>query len=148
MSYPVNFKTDKALYDKYRVICTIKKEKFQETHTKLIENYIKENENLINKPEIQENITQELPLFYDKPEKWLRYFRKIDNEQFEELSNRVNFWRFLLHEYVINKGRKVEHKIILHQFESFAKSKEYKFLSNGGIIPTVQKLDPILLGGY
>ena len=142
--YNVNFKTEQALYDKFRIINTIKKEKHQNVLTNLIKNYVNENERFIENPEIQEEIQHTVPEFYAKPVDCALYVRKLSKKGFEEMATRVTFWRFLLHEHAINKddgSRELE--FILKNKELFQKSEDYEFLSNG-IFNVVQERNPIL----
>jgi|APSaa5957512535_1039671.scaffolds.fasta_scaffold129992_1 hypothetical protein len=135
--YNVNFKTDQGLYDKFRITCTINKEKFQDVLTKLIENYVKENEKLIENPEIQKKIQPELPAFFGKPNDWLRYVRKLDRNGFENMVIRVNFHRILLHEYTSNRSGDLELKMALSSLKQFQQSEDYKCVK-GGILGIVQ----------
>lgn len=141
--YNVNFKTELALYDKFRIINTIRKEKHQNVLTKLIKNYVTENEKLIENPEIQKVVQPKLPIFFGEPEDWARYVRRLDKNGFENMVTRVTFLRFLLHEYVINKYDDIDLKIILKNVQFFQKSDDYKFLSNG-IFSAVQQMNRVL----
>lgn len=141
--YNVNFKTEQALYDKFRIVCIINKEKLQDRITKLIENFVIENKELLENPEIKKKIQPKLPTFYGKQEEWAHYVRRLDKEGFEKMATRVTFLRFLLHDHVINKHDDIELQIALKNKEFFQKSKDYKFLSNG-IYSAVQQMNRVL----
>lgn len=141
--YNVNFKTELELYNEFRIINTIKNEKHQNVLTQLIKNYVSENKHLIENPEIQEMVPPKLPSFYGKQEDWVRYIKKLDQNAFEKMAVRINFFRFLLHEYVINKSDDIEFEIALRDTKFFKKSDDYKFLSNG-IFTAVQERKPVL----
>lgn len=139
----MNFKTELALYDKFRIINTIKKEKHQNVLTKLIENYVTENEKLIENPEIQKVVQPKLPEFFGEQKDWEHYVRRLDKTDFENMATRVTFLRFLLHNHVINKHDDIDLKIALKNVQFFQKSDDYKFLSNG-IFSAVQQMNRVL----
>lgn len=143
--YNVNFKTEHSLYDKFRLVCTINKEKYQDTLTQLIQDYVSKNENLIENPEVQKKLIAELPAFFDKQEKWSRYISRADRNTFGQLATRNNFIRFLLHEYKINNHDDLELMESLHSLTYFKKSDDYKYVSKFGIFANVQGLDPVLM---
>ncbi len=149
----INFKTDGELYDKFRLVCTMNKIKFQDKLTELIKKYVSENENLLSNPEIQEKMGQGLPDFFAEPRKWHRYIYESDTTRFNEITNRIHLLRFLLHDYVIQKGYKLDDvvettklKNALHLLEVFRKSEDGKHLSknHGDLILHIQKEDPVL----
>ena len=77
--YNVNFKTGHTLYKKFKMINVILDEKNQNVLTKLIENYVIENNKLLENPEIQQVIQPTLPSFFDNPDDWSHYVGTLDN---------------------------------------------------------------------
>lgn len=135
--YNVNFKTDLALYDKLRLITTIKKDKLQNVLTQLIENYVTENEQFIENSSIQEEIQPTLPTFYEKHDKWENYIRRSDINEMKKFAIRIAFHRHLLHLYIIDRDNDSELKQSLQDPKLFSESNDYKFLQTNGIITAV-----------
>lgn len=140
--YNVNFKTDQALYDKFRIICTINKEKLQEVLTELIRKYVTENEKLIDNPETKQRIQPELPGFFDEPEKWFHYVNRMDEKTFEKSVNRMTFQKYLFNYYATQHDNDIKY-YEKFKLDSFKKSKDSRFLAEHHIYSTIEQLKPI-----
>ena len=99
--YNVNFKTGHTLYKKFKMINVILGEKNQNVLTKLIENYVIENNKLLENPEIQQVIQPTLPSFFDNPDDWGHYVGTLDNIGYVKMAIRFVFLQYLLlyHKY-------------------------------------------------
>jgi len=131
--YNVNFKTDQALYDKFRIINTILKEKHQNVLTKLIENYVADNEKFIENPEIQEVIKQELPTFFGNAEEWSHYINKLDKTNYVNTVMRITFLQNLLLHHKHNKYNDVGFIEFLQENKDFKKTDDFRYLTKSGI---------------
>ncbi len=138
--YNVNFKTDQALYDKFKLLCTINKEKFQDKLTELIQQYVSENESLIENPKVQEKLQPELPPFFGDQNKWHTYIIRSDKDRFKEIVTRVTFLRYLIHIYLIDNDKELKLKYTLLDPKLFQKSDDYQYLAKYHIFKTVKDM--------
>jgi len=140
----VTFRTDKALYDKFKIISTIKKEKVQNVLTKFIEKYVTENEKFIGNSEIQEVIQQELPTFFGNADDWDRYVGKLDNIGYVKMATRFMFLEYLLLYHKYKKQNKYNNQsnefltFLENNKESFDTSDDRRHLAKFGIFRSVK----------
>jgi hypothetical protein len=134
----VTFRTDKDLYDKFKIISTIKKEKVQNVLTKFIEKYVTENEKLIGNPEIQEVIQQELPTFFGSTEDWYRYIKKLDKTGYLNIVMRLTFLQNLLLHHKHNKYNDMGFIEFLQENKDFKKTDDFRYLTKSGIYRNVK----------
>jgi len=139
--YNVNFKTDQALYDKFKLLCTINKEKFQDKLTELIQQYVSENESLIENPKVQEKLQPELPPFFGDQNKWRTYINRSDKDKFKEIVTRLTFLRYLIQLYLIDRDKESKLFQILHDPKFFMKSDDCKLLQKNGIFQIVKSME-------
>ena len=141
----VTFRTDKALYNKLKIITTIKKEKIQNVLAKYIEKYVTENEKFIGNSEIQEVIQQELPTFFGNADDWDRYVGKLDNVGYVNMATRFMFLEYLLLNHKYNKQNKYNNHsnefltFLEDNKDSFDKSDDRRHLAKFGIFRSVRE---------
>jgi hypothetical protein len=134
----VNFKTDPALYKKFKMINTILNEKNQTVITKLIENYVTENKKFIDNSEILEVIQQELPTFFGNAEEWIRYVSKLNENDYVNMVNRFHFFKYLLLNYDFSKHHDINFQTFLHdKNRHFKTTDDFRSLAHSGIYRNV-----------
>jgi hypothetical protein len=135
----VNFKTDPALYKKFKMINVILNEKNQNVLTKLIENYVTENNKFIDNPEIQKVTQNTLPSFFASPDDWGHYVGTLDNIGYLKMAKRFMFIQYLLLYYKYDRHHKNEFLPFLKDNkDSFNKSDDRSYLAKFGIFRAVK----------
>lgn len=130
----VTFRTDEALYNKLKIITTIKKETIQNVFAKSIEKYVTENEKFITNSEIQEVIQQELPTFFGTAEDWKRYVSKLNENDYVNMINRFHFFKYLLLNYEFSKHHDINFQTFLHdKNRHFKTTDDFRCLAHSGI---------------
>ena len=136
----VSFRTDEALYNKFKIITTIKNETIQNVLTKSIENYVAENEKFVNNSEIQEVIQQELPTFFANADDWFRYIGKLDSAGYVKIVSRFKFLEYLLLSHKYNRHNNNEFLTFIEKHsDSFDKSDDRHYLVKFGIFRSVRE---------
>ena len=141
--YNVNFKTDLALYEKFRLISTIKKDKLQNVLTQLIENYVTKNERFIANPAIQEEIQPTEPKMFGEQDEWNNYYGRSDKNTVAKIITRTTFHRYLANLYLIDRDNESELKQTLQDPNFFLKTEDGKFLQARGIISAVNGMSSL-----
>ena len=136
----VYFHTDEAIHKKFKMICAINDIDMGKTLTELMQNYVSENQSLIDNPEIQDSLPPELPKFYESQDKWSTYVRKSNKEGIENMATRIMFLRYLIHMHLIDKDRDGEIKQALKDPKFFTGSSDHKFLQKYGWISAVASM--------
>lgn len=120
------------------MINTILNEKNQTVITKLIENYVTENEKFIDNPEIQEVIQPAIPSFFGNADNWASYVGKLDNIGYLKMTTRFMFLEYLLLRYKYNRHNNNNFLAFLEENkESFDRSDDRRYLAKFGILRSV-----------
>lgn len=136
--YNVNFKTELELYDKFRIINIILKEKHQDVLTKLIKNYVTENEKFIDNPEILKVTQPTLPTFFGSADDWKRYVSKLNENDYMDMVTRFHFIKYLLLNYENVRHHDTKFQTFLQdKIGHFRTTDDFRYLAHSGIYRNV-----------
>ena len=135
----VNFKTDEALYQKFKMINTILEKKHQNVLTELIEKYVAENKKYIENPEIKAVTQATLPTFFGSTDDWKHYAMKLDMTDYVNVVMRLEFIQYLLLHHRNRKHNDTAFLTYLKDNNDFRKTNEFRYLAKLNIYQSVKR---------
>ena len=135
----VNFKTDEALYQKFKMINTILEKKHQNVLTELIEKYVAENKKYIENPEIKAVTQATLPTFFGSTDDWKHYAMKLDMTDYVNVVMRLEFIQYLLLHHRNRKHNDTAFLTYLKDNNDFRKTNEFRYLVKLNIYQSVKR---------
>ncbi len=136
----VYFHTDEVIHKKFKMVCAINDIDMGKTLTELMKKYVKDNDELLDSPQIQGKIPPEIPSFYGDHADWNKYVSSVTKLGIENFATRITFLRYLLHIYLIDKDKTSEIYRTFHSPKYFQESVDFKHLQKFGIIRTVKSM--------